>query len=238
MSKMDDKFIDLAITSPPYNMRLRIRNGKYTSRQQAQHFSKKYSHFNDNLPIEHFYTFHKQVIEQLLRVSKIVCYNFQIVTGSKQAFFRIISDFRTQIKDIIVWDKGHGQPAINKNVLNSCYQLILIMQNNGIIGRTIQNAKFDRGTMENIIRVRNKRSKKNTHKAVFPEQLINRLLIAFSNQNDIVYDPFMGTGTVAKCCKDLNRFYIGSEIIQEYCQISNQRLLDGGTNGNFTISQI
>ncbi len=74
-------------------MRLRIRNGKYTSREKSEHFSKKYKFFDDALPIEEFYEFHSKVLTEMLRVSKIVCYNFQIVTGSKQAFFKINRGF-------------------------------------------------------------------------------------------------------------------------------------------------
>ena len=86
LSRMPDNFVDLVITSPPYNMRLRVRNGDYTEREFAEHFCQKYTYFTDALPIDDFYTFHKKVIGELLRVSKIVCYNFQVVTGSKEAF--------------------------------------------------------------------------------------------------------------------------------------------------------
>ena len=128
MAKMPDKFIDLVVTSPPYNMRTRIRNGKYTTREKIEHFSKKYKHFDDALPINNFYEFHSKVLNELLRISKIVYYNFQIVTGSKEAFFKIIGDFNKDIKDIIIWDKGSGQPAMHGMVLNSCYEMILILE--------------------------------------------------------------------------------------------------------------
>ena len=124
LSRMPDKCIDLVVTSPPYNMRTRIRNGEYTTREKSEHFSKKYKHFDDALSIDDFYSFHSEVLNELLRVSKIVCYNFQIVTGSKEAFFKIIGDFNKHIKDIIIWDKGHGQPAMHGQVLNSCYENI------------------------------------------------------------------------------------------------------------------
>ena len=89
LAKMPDKFVDLVVTSPPYNMRTRIRNGEYTTREKREHFSKKYKHFGDDLSIDDFYSFHSEVLRELLRVAKIVCYNFQIVTGSKEAFFKI-----------------------------------------------------------------------------------------------------------------------------------------------------
>ena len=124
LKTLEDNSIDLTVTSPPYNMRTRIRNGKYTTREKGEHFSKKYKHFDDALPIDEFYRFHSSVLKELLRVSKVVCYNFQIVTGSKEAFFKIIGDFNKDIKDIIIWDKNTGQPAMHSNVLNSCYEMV------------------------------------------------------------------------------------------------------------------
>lgn len=224
MSRMPDNFVDLVVTSPPYNMRTRVQNGKYTKREKSEHFSKKYKFFSDDLPIDEFYQVHKTILEELLRVSKLVCYNFQIVTGSKEAFFKIIGDFNIYIKDIIVWDKGHGQPSMHNQVLNSCYELILILENDKKCGRLIQNAKFERGKMDNILRIGRGKKVHNTHGAVFPEKLAETLIEAFSNPNELVYDPFMGSGTTAKMSIINQRNYIGSEISQEYCTIAEKRI--------------
>jgi site-specific DNA-methyltransferase (adenine-specific) len=53
--------------------------------------------------------------------------------------------------------------------------------------------------------------------------LINPILIS-SNENDIVLDPFMGTCTIGKICKNLNRSFIGYEINEEYFQMAKQRM--------------
>jgi site-specific DNA-methyltransferase (adenine-specific)/modification methylase len=102
---MKDNSVNVVITSPPYNMNLRIMNGKYCSRQIVKEFSTKYNGFSDNLPIEEFYDLHSTILRELIRVSDIVFYNIQIVTGSKRAFFKIIGEFSDNLKDIIVWDK-------------------------------------------------------------------------------------------------------------------------------------
>ncbi len=221
---MPDKFVDMVITSPPYNMRTRIRNGKYTTREKSEHFSKKYDHFGDDMPINEFYLFHKEVLRELLRVSKIVCYNFQIVTGSKEAFFKLIGDFSQDIKDIIIWDKGSGQPAMHGMVLNSCYEIILILEDDKKAGRVIQNAKFKRGEMNNILRVGRGGKVVEGHSAVFPEILVAELMKAFSQEGDIVYDPFMGSGTTGIVATKLNRKWIGSEITQQYCNIAERHI--------------
>ena len=62
------------------------------------------------------------------------------------------------------------------------------------------------------------------HPAIFPEQLANDHIISWSNENDLVYDCFMGSGTVAKMSILNNRNWIGSEISNEYCDIIEERV--------------
>lgn len=62
------------------------------------------------------------------------------------------------------------------------------------------------------------------HPAIFPEQLAEDHIKSWSNPGDLVLDPFMGSGTVAKMAKINNRNYIGFEISQEYIEIAESRL--------------
>ena len=62
------------------------------------------------------------------------------------------------------------------------------------------------------------------HPAQFPEKLAQDHILSWSNENDIVLDPFMGSGTTAKMAKLNNRNYIGFEISKEYCDIAEERL--------------
>jgi len=62
------------------------------------------------------------------------------------------------------------------------------------------------------------------HPAIFPERLVYDQIITWSNENDIIYDPFMGSGTTAKIAHLLNRRWLGSEISKEYCEIAAERL--------------
>ena len=66
------------------------------------------------------------------------------------------------------------------------------------------------------------------HPAIFPEQLANDHIISWSNENDLIYDPFMGSGTTAKMAMLNNRKYIGSEISEEYCKIIETRIKECG----------
>jgi site-specific DNA-methyltransferase (adenine-specific)/modification methylase len=220
---MPDDSVDIAVTSPPYNMRTRIRNGEYTTRETSEHFSRKYAHFGDDLPIEVFYEYHKAVLIELLRLCPIIFYNIQIVTGSKEAFFKIIGDFNKNIKDIIIWDKGHGQPAMHDSVINRATELILIFERSAIAGRAFSCSYFGRGTMTDIWRI-NKSSFIDGHGASFPEELVVRILKGWSKEEDLVIDPFCGTGTTCRVAKDNKRHWIGIDISSEYVQISNERL--------------
>jgi len=62
------------------------------------------------------------------------------------------------------------------------------------------------------------------HPAIFPEQLAEDHILSWSNENDIVLDPFMGSGTVAKMALLNNRNYIGFESSQEYVELAKERL--------------
>lgn len=73
-------------------------------------------------------------------------------------------------------------------------------------------------------------SEKTGHPAVFPEKLARDQIISWSNKGDVVLDPFMGSGTVAKMCKILGRNYIGFEISEKYCDIANKRVIDTKLN--------
>lgn len=62
------------------------------------------------------------------------------------------------------------------------------------------------------------------HPAIFPEALAQDHILSWSNEGELVYDPFMGSGTTAKMAILNNRKWLGSEISKEYCEIANKRL--------------
>ena len=62
------------------------------------------------------------------------------------------------------------------------------------------------------------------HPAIFPEKLAHDHIYSWSDKGDLVYDPFMGSGTVAKMALLLSRNYIGSEINEKYCNIAEIRI--------------
>lgn len=63
-----------------------------------------------------------------------------------------------------------------------------------------------------------------SHPAQFPIDLINRIVLGFTNENDLILDPFMGSGTVAVVSMMHNRRFIGFEIDKDYCKLAADRI--------------
>lgn len=63
------------------------------------------------------------------------------------------------------------------------------------------------------------------HPAPFPDKLAKDHILSWSNPDDIILDPFSGSGTTCKAAKELNRRWCGIEINPDYCEIAERRLL-------------
>ena len=224
MKDIPDGSVDLVVTSPPYNMNLRIRNGLHCSRQIVKELSTKYEGYADNLPMEDYFNFNIRVISELLRVSDLVFYNVQFLTGNKSALYKLIGHFHDKIKEFIVWDKINAQPAIGEKVLNSRFEVILVFQNSHPESRKFNTAQFARGTLQNLWQIKRGVKVDKTHGATFPEELVEVSIKNFSVAGASILDPFMGTGTVGVVCKKLNRNFIGIELLPKYFQIAENRI--------------
>ena len=231
MSRMPDNFIDLTVTSPPYD-NLRTYNGYYFD--------------------------FENVAKELFRVTKqggIVVWNVndQTIKGSetltsfRQAIFFKEIGFNVET---MIWEKtGSGCLGSNKYYgQNFEYMFILSKgmpkttnficdrENKVKRGAVKVNGGLDKnGKGKNrIIELKpfGKRSniwrfdtqKNSDHPAPFPECFANDHILSWSNEGDLVYDPFMGSGTTAKMAIKNNRNWIGSEISEEYCKIIEERI--------------
>ena len=69
------------------------------------------------------------------------------------------------------------------------------------------------------------------HPATFPEEIVKRCIESFTNDGDIVLDPYSGTGTTAYVAKNMKRLYIGIDVSKKYNEIAIERLnnTDTGT---------
>ena len=222
----ENRKVDCIITSPPYNMNLRVMKGKYVSRCNNKNhkieFSTKYENYNDDLSMEYYFNFQKEFIEKALKVSDLMFYNIQMLTGNKIALFKLMGYFADKIKEIIIWDKGYGQPAMQVGMLNSQFEFIIVFDNNKPYNRAFDCANFARGTETNIWEIKRERNK--FIKAGFPTALIEKILVNFTNENDIILDPFMGSGTCGIVCKEMNRNFIGIELDKNMFKIAKERI--------------
>ena len=223
---LKNRRVDCIITSPPYNMNLRIMKGKYISRCNNKNhkieFSTKYENYNDDLSMEDYFNFQKEFIEKALKVSDLIFYNIQMITGNKIALFQLMGYFADKIKEIIIWDKGYSQPAMQVGMLNSQFEFIIVFDNNKPYNRAFDCAKFTRGTESNVWEIKRERNK--FIKAGFPKSLIEKILINFTNENDTILDHFMGSGTCGIVCKEMNRNFVGIELDENYFNIAKERI--------------
>lgn len=224
MKQMPDSSVDMVLTSPPYNMNLRIRNGKYVSRQIVKELSTKYDDYDDNLPMDDYFNLLKDVVGECLRVSDLVFFNIQQLTGNKPALYRLMGEYHDKIKELIIWDKVNAQPAIGAGILNSQFEMIIVFQNSAPESRKFGCANFDRGTMSNVWAIKRERQPIEGLGAAMPSALASLVIQNFTTAGQTILDPFLGSGTtgieaVKNGCK-----FIGIEMSEHRFNIAKQRI--------------
>lgn len=115
-------------------------------------------------------------------------------------------------QQLLVWNKGNSTP--NRYYLNACEFILMLRKGKA---KNINNMGC-----KNIIDIKNIRGK--THPTEKPVELMKILIENSSNENDIVLDPFMGSGSTGMACKELNRNFIGIEIDKKYFDVACKRL--------------
>ena len=227
---MPDNFIDLTVTSPPY----------------------------DNLRDYKGYSFDfENVAKELFRVTKqggvvVWVVGDATVKGSesgtsfKQALF--FKEIGFNLHDTMIYKKANAMPNSNSKRYRQCFEYMFILSKgepNTFNPIMVNVKRFDvgkqrqkNGGIENYEKKYSEKKERkidnifeygvgglNTgHPAIFPEQLANDHIISWSNENDLIYDCFAGSGTTAKMAILNNRNWIASEISSEYCEIIKERI--------------
>lgn len=232
MGRMPDGFIDLTVTSPPYD-NLRTYNG--------------YS-FDWHKTIQELYRVTKDGGVVVWVVGDATIKGSETGTSFKQALWAKECGF--WLYDTMIWQKTGMLPTEGRYY--NQFEYMFVMSKGKPVSRNFicdhktvnggrkqrKDAVINKGkhTKGKGYFIRNEYARRpnvwkiniganeRLHPAVFPLQLANDHVKTWSEEGDTIYDPFMGSGTTAKVCQDLNRNYIGSEISKEYCDIAEQRL--------------
>jgi len=152
--------------------------------------------------------------------SKYLFNNIQSLAGNKVALIDYQHIFKNHLVDIMVWDKEHGAPALEPNVLNSAWEYIFILSKENLPKRSIKSGPDFRGTIPNIYRL-NPRGKKDAlakdHGAVFPVEFAEYFIEKFTKNS--VLDLFGGSGTTMIAAEKLNRSCFMMELDTHYSTI-------------------
>ena len=133
------------------------------------------------------------------------------------------------LRQDIIWNKPNPMPESVRDRCTKSHEYLFLLSKN-------QNYYFDVDVIKEPTRrkrsVWNVQTKpyKDAHFAVYPPELIEPCILASSQQNDIILDPFMGSGTTAMVAKSLGRYYIGCELHEDYGKLIENRISQqGGT---------
>lgn len=211
MKRMPDDFVDLVITSPPYNT-----GGKSLT---TGNFYKEYK---DNLKDDEYKKFIFENVKELIRVTKhYVIYNFQILSNNKDVYLEFLFKFKDNIKDIAIWKK-QAVAQIQKGKMATGYEYIVILGKDSKMNFEYNN--FPNNNYVPNIQTWTKKESIKGHGATMPVEMARYFIEYFSKENDLIYDPFMGAGTTAISAIIQKRNFIGSEITKEYVDLSVKRL--------------
>lgn len=128
------------------------------------------------------------------------------------------------LKDLLRWKKNNPMPRNRDRRYVVDYEFAIWLVKKGKWTFNRQNEKYQRPEFEYPI----VSAKERKHPTQKPVELMEDLIKIHSNENDIVLDPFMGSGSTGVGALNLNRKFIGIEIVDEYFEIAKNRLEDLG----------
>ena len=210
-----DNSVDLILTDPPYNI-AQYSTGNIALPNRLE--------INNNLgewdlkeinPFEFVNEF-KRILKPDGNIFVFTSYN--LMGKWHEAFDTEFDTFQ-----FFIWHKTNPMPKIFKNgFLNSC-EMIVCLWNKGHKWN-FTNQKEMHNYFECPICMGKERLKNPKHPAQKPLKLLKHLISIASNENDVVYDPFMGVGSTGIAALELNRSFIGSEIDEIFFDAARKRI--------------
>ena len=200
MHSMPDSCVDLVVTDPPYE--IHTKGGGLGRRPVYENGA--LGKISQGFDAE-------ATLEQIARICKKI--NIFIFCSTKQKP-RIMNWGYERGCNIaeLAWYKPNAAPFTN-NTFKSDLENIIYIREKGVKIKGISR-----------LFTHNCGKSKYGHPTEKPLEIIEKLILTASNEGDLIFDPFMGSGTTAAACKELNRNFIGCEIEAEYCEIAEKRV--------------
>jgi len=230
MREMSDKCVDLTVTSPPYNIGI-LYNGdnEYTLKKQ------KYVNTEDDVKIEQEYVkWLDAVLLECLRISRYVCWNVQFLRSTKTHIASIHENYRGNLKEIFIWKK-QAVANINWKIggLAKGWEYIFMLGADDKCTFPYNNFPSN-GYVPNIQTWTLKDNANGEHHAMFPVVVPSYFISYFTKENDVVLDPFMGSGTTAVAAVRNGRQFIGFEKEQSYFDAAQARIKKAQAQGKIS----
>jgi DNA modification methylase len=226
LPKLPDNYVDMILADPPYNIS-KLNDNRDRSKLNSPIMRRKKSlnyDFGDwdNMKREEFLSFTKNWLKECCRILKTNGTIISFFNKEDISYLNWISkEYGVRTRTIFTWHKTNPVPSFRKvNYLSAC-EFIWI----GSKGKFKTFNFKQQKEMHNFYETSNKSCYGVTnHPTEKPISLIQHLIEIHSNKDDIILDPFIGSGTTAVACKSLGRRYIGIEIKKEYIDMSYKRI--------------
>lgn len=210
LKQLPDKCVSLVVTDIPYDISVSHSAGVFGVKKRM-HYKKELEIISDGISNE--------VLEELCRVMKKI--NIYIFC-SKNQFIQMLDFFVTKRNcnwQLITWHKTNPIPSCGNSYMPDTEYCLFFREKGVFVGGTPETKNTYYITQTN-----KEDKKKYNHPTVKPEHIIKNFIINSSNENDLILDPYCGSGTVPVVSTKLNRKYIGIDIAKKYCETTEQRL--------------
>jgi len=220
---MNGEKSDITFTSPPYNIG-RSKGGSFSH--------EKYNNYSDDLSDEDYLSFISKFLIECQKVSKYQFINIQFLDCNRIAFISWLYAFKDNLKEIMVWNKGHGGITPDY-VLHSAFENLFIFESEKVKNRAIRLNDPLKG-VTNVIERQGNMVQTKEHKAGFPVYFPEYIIKTFKPKS--VYDCFGGTGTTLVACENTKTKCFMMELDPVYCDVIISRYCKFTGNNQVTIN--
>ena len=226
--------VDVILTSPPYNMSKK-RKGGFAD-------SGRYDLYKDNLEEDDYLKWTINLFNKfdlILQNQRSIIYNFSYSIENPSLPYKLVTEIvkntSFDLVDTIIWKKKCGLPfPANGKRLSRNWEYVFVFVRKDEVN-TYENNRRVKSVSEktnqkyyeaiyNFVEAKNNDGKCPYNQATYSTELCDKLLDIYTQDNWIVYDPFMGSDTTAVSCRKRNWNYIGSEISSQQVEYSKERL--------------